>query len=382
MTETWTPPPDPDFDVLEFKCRDAWHRDSPTVIAFDTETSGFKFDDSAFCVTLAWHGVNGVEGFYIELNTQGRIFLARAILAEATHLIGHNIKFDLIRAMNKGFLDAETLSKAHIHDTEALAHLDDEYRKKGLKELAVTLLNYDDTIEKVYKSGKRVGEKYKVAREKVELEEAKKWAKKKYGYNSVGDFGYDVLPRGVIVPYAIMDAVWTLQLYDLLRPEVEKFDDLWGLYIQEMALTRVFLKMEQRGMAVDVAYVETKRREYARRVLDFDLEIEKLVGKTVRRGKIPRSEREGAFNPSSSAPDVANFLTEAGFPSESYDAKHLRKIDHPLAKVVLEMREADKILTTYLTPIINEEIDGIIHPSIRQHGARTGRVSSGKQTGD
>ncbi len=380
-TETWTPPPDPDFQQLFFDCRKAWWRDQPTVIAFDTETSGFKYDDSAFCVTVAWEGKDGIEGHYLELNEDG-IFLAHAILAQATHLIGHNIKFDLIRVMNKLIFSDEELQRTHIHDTEALAHLDDEYREKGLKPLAVSLLHYDDTIELVRKSGKAKGETYQIAKEKYELEQAKKWTKKKYGYQSVGDFGYNVLPRGVVVPYAIMDAVWTYQLYNLLRPEVEKYPDLWGLYVQEMALTRVFLRMEQAGLAADVKYAKAKRKEYAGKLLDFDMQIEQIVHKQIKRGKIVKKERDQFFNPSSSSPDVGKYLTESGFPSESFDADHLREMDHPLARVVLEMRETEKILNTYLTPLVLEQIDGIIHTSIRQHGTRTGRVSSGRSTGD
>lgn len=376
----WEPPPDPDFVELAVACETAWRRDRPSVVSFDTETSGFLFSDRAFCVTFAWPG----ESHYVELkhssvDVDRCHWLCREILTGARAWVGHNIKFDINKV-----LDAEIVKRGEIptiHDTEALAHLDDEHRRKGLKDLAVTLLHYDDTIEVEIKSGKRKGEVKKVPRQKYELEEAKKWAKKEYGFASVGEIGYDVLPRGVVVPYAIKDAEWTYGLYNLLGPVVKAKPDLYSLYKQEMELTNVLLDMERAGLKVDEPYVEILTRRYSGRVLDLHLRIEKIVGKEVRIGKINKKERHLFFNPSSSSPDVGNYLTAAGFRSDSYDADHLQLIDHPLARVVLELREDEKILNSYFRPIRNEVINGLLHPNIRQHGTVTGRVSSGKETG-
>lgn len=377
MATTWEPPEDPDFAALASACGAAWERDKPRLIAFDTETTGLEFNDTAFCVSVAWPGPEGDEAHYIEL--AGFSFLAEKILKHAKWWVGHNIKFDILKVINAGLVDRSEVP--NIQDTEALAHLDDEHRPKGLKPLAVSVLGYNDTIEVEYKSGKRKGEKYEVPREKWEIENARKWAKKKYGLASVKDVGYHLLPRGTVVPYAIKDAEWTLQLYRLLSPKVRQYEDLTALYKQEMELTRTFIDMESAGMRVDPEYVNAKVKEYARRILEHHWKIGAIVGKEVRTGKIPPKQRKNYFNPSSSAPDVGDYLAQAGYERDSYDAANLSEIDHPLAKAVLALRDDEKVYSTYLRPIQKEQVDSIVHPNIRQHGTVTGRVSSGKETG-
>ena len=55
----------------------------------------------------------------------------------------------------------------------------------------------------------------------------------------------------------------------------------------------------------------------------------------------------------------------------------LSKIDHPVAKAILEYREVKKLLTTYIDKLSEcVQMDGRIHCSFNQYGADTGRFSS------
>jgi DNA polymerase I-like protein with 3'-5' exonuclease and polymerase domains len=45
--------------------------------------------------------------------------------------------------------------------------------------------------------------------------------------------------------------------------------------------------------------------------------------------------------------------------------------------MIVELREANKIKATYFDGLDVEAKDGILHPNFRQHGTRTGRMSSG-----
>lgn len=370
----WEVPPDPDFEQLAKEGWAAWERDRPKLVAFDTETSGYAWDDEAFCVTCAWEGTGGPVSAYFELARYDSFPMVAHVLQGADALVGHNIKFDLHRVRLIG-----GLTRKELHDTEALAHLEDEHRKKGLKELAVTVLKYDDTIQVPIKS--KPGEFKAMPREKWELEQAKKWAKKEHGLGSVTEVGYDLLPRGTVVPYALKDAEFTLALYSVLRPKIEAFEDAWGLYLQEMELTRMLIDLEASGMGVDQKYVSEQIKEYGKRIVKCELVIEGIVGKPVRTGKMPEKEKKNFFNPQSND-QVKKFFTSAGFNSDSYDEEHLRKIDHPLAAALLELRSDQKILGTYFMALKKETIDGVFHPSIRQHGTVTGRTSSGAQKGD
>lgn len=367
--EVWIPPPDPNFEAKASGAFRAWQMDAPDTIAFDTETTGLTFADTAFCVTMAWRGKDGsLQSAYFELVKANFGKIVAHILNNTKTFIGHNLKFDLQKVIQAGLLDRSYLDDCVLHDTEALAHLDDEHRLKGLKGLATTVLGYDDIIEVEVKSGPRKGQINKVAREKYELDMVRRKLKIKK------DDGYHLLPRATLLPYAIKDAEWTLQLYEKLMPKITKFDDLYGLYKQEMELSLVLLDMEYRGMAVRLDYVNEKIKEYNNRVLQHELDIEAITGMEVGKAKTH-------FNPNSPA-QVLAFFHAQNQDLEATDEEHLAALDHPLAKKLVEYRSDMKILNTYFRAIKKGTRDGVFHPSIRQHGTVTGRTSSGGNKGD
>lgn len=408
----WSVPPDPDFEALAADGIRAFRAASPGVVAFDTETSGFEWDDEAFCVTAAWRafpkmvtigtgpgpknvladdGVVYTYSNYKRLKEQGRIESAYFELAlydasaevrevlDVPSWVGHNLKFDLHRILNAGLITREQLANTRIHDTEAMAHLQDEHRRKGLKDLAVSVLGIEDTIQVPIKS--KPGEYKEMPREKWELEQAKKWAKKEYGLNSVNEVGYDILPRGTVVPYALKDADFTYQLARSLYPHIKSYPELHALYEQEMALTRVFVDMEQAGLGVDLSYVSAQIKVLAKRLLDIEAQITLIVQKPVRTGKMTEKEKPQFFNPQSND-QIKKFFTSKGFQRPKYDADELETIDHPLAEAILDLRGTQKLLSNYFMALKKEMVNGVYHPSIRQHGTVTGRTSSGGAKGD
>ena len=414
-------PPDPDFKKAALAGQQAFWRDRPKVVAFDTETEGFNWHDPAFCATLAWERADadmhcigpgpgpknvllggdnvvtyptfkklkeagpGLEVHYFELSDR---FDSTQMLEQMFHvpevLVGHNLKFDLHRGIAGGWIDPGRLTPDTIEDTEALAHLDDEHRVKALKDLAVLLLGVEDVIEVEIKSGKNKGQVKRVPREKHEIEEAKKWAKKEYGFKSVKDVGYHLLPRGVIYPYALKDAEFTLQLYHLLKPRIEQYEDLSSLYRQEMELSLVFLDLEAAGMGCRPDYVDEKIKHYSKAVLATEQQIAEIVDREVISAILPRgkpSEEKGKFNPNSPE-QVLTFLEDAGYPCTSTEADELKKVDHPLAARIVDLRHDLKLRNTYFMAIKEGQRDGVFHPAVRQHGTVTGRSSSGKAKGD
>jgi DNA polymerase I-like protein with 3'-5' exonuclease and polymerase domains len=59
------------------------------------------------------------------------------------------------------------------------------------------------------------------------------------------------------------------------------------------------------------------------------------------------------------------------------DKATLSALDDELALMIVDLREANKIKATYFDGLDVEAKDGILHPNFRQHGTRTGRMSSG-----
>jgi DNA polymerase I-like protein with 3'-5' exonuclease and polymerase domains len=381
--EKWKPPKEPNLAGYLDRFVKAWEEDQPTKIAFDTETTGLEFFDTPFCVTVSWFKETGEqESHYVELEREDGSQAVRDLFKQARVVIGHNLKFDLQKLILVGLVDEGYPRRVGCHDTEALAHLDDEHRGKRLKDLAVELLDIEEeTIEVEVQSGKNKGTLRRLPKEKYEIEKARLWAKKEYGLNSVKEVGYHLLPRGVVVPYAISDARYTLSLYEHLLPRITRFSDLTDLYRQEMQVTRFLLDMERQGMGVDIPYVDAKVIEFRKRCLRHEKEIEGIVGKPVRTGKIAPKERDLYFNPQSND-ELRSYFGHRGIVRESYDADALAEIDDPLAKKIVELRKDAKLLGTYLEAIAKEQRDSVLHPSTRQHGTVSGRTSSGKEEGD
>jgi len=388
----WEPPADPDLKALYDTCMAEWLLDKPKTVAFDTETTGLEFHDTAFGGSVAWlhddvlTGTKTVRGHWLDFTRINGLPLMCKILGAADTIIAHNAKFDLHRMERQGW---KLGRNQQLHDTEAMSHLDDEHRSKGLKSLAVEVLGYDDTIEVPgKKKNKETGEMEDVVRLKprsvVELGKAKEWAKKKHGLASVKEVGYHLLPRGVLVPYAVLDAEWTLSLAMELWPRIERYPDLHEVYDREIALSRgAIYEMERAGMGTNTAYVSDMVLEYRKRCIKHELAIEQIVGRPVRTGKIPPKERADFFNPSASSPDAGALLAAAGYERDSYDADALAAIPHPLAKRLLEYRKDTKILDSYFVALQRDTgPDGIFHPSLRQHGTVSGRTSAGAERGD
>ncbi len=403
----WEPPPEPDFEALAREGWEAWQRDKPTVIAFDTETTGLAYHDTPFCVTVAWRGdhlfaQDGVAGFYFETERFDSRGILEAIFGHAKVLVAHNFKFDQHRM--DWLFPGTDWTQFDKHDTEGMAHLIDEHQPKGLKDLAVAHLGWQDTMQvpATRKCAKCNGEKgnlecavchgkgreeYEkdVPRSQWEIDKAREWAKKEHGLDSVQDVGYQLLPRGTLVPYAILDAEWTYRLAMKFQPIIARYPDtLQVLYDREMRLaTGALYETERRGMGTDVEYTDAKVKEYRTRCIKHEQAIEQLVGKPVRRGKIPAKERHEWFNPSASSPDVGDFLTAHGHGRPNYDKEQLKGIQHPLAARILEYRKDTKILESYFIALQKERgPDGIFHPSIRPFGTVTGRTSAGAERGD
>lgn len=341
MEATVPSPPPLHLSELAEAGYNAWLQDKPTAIAVDTETTGVAFNDTAFCVTIGWDRDDGDhQGFYFELPAYA--WMAREILLFTDTWIFHNAKFDLQKLIAAGIVSREWMDGSesiNFEDTEAMAHLLDEHRRKGLKFLAQELLGEDSTAE---------AEEIKAVRRKMKLTKAD---------------GYHLLPREVIIPYAIKDVVLTYQLWERFKPELEQYEDLLALYEHEKKVTLTLLDMETRGMALDTEYVDQTTREYGLEAVKCELAIRVMT-------------QDEEFNPNSPK-QVMEAFAARGVQLESTDKATLASLDDPLAEALMELRTLRKMHGTYLTSMQSEQIDGIIHPNFRQHGTKTGRMSSG-----
>jgi DNA polymerase-1 len=300
------------------------------MIAVDTETTGLGYYDEAFGVSIG--DVDGGEWYEVPEHSAD---VQRELAAQDTWVF-HNAKFDLHKLLNAELITREQISRTTIHDTECLAHLLDSSSRKALKHLAREIL------------GKETDE-----------EEQVKAAKKKHNLKKAD--GYHLLPREVVVPYAIKDVEYTMELFHVLYPLVMQAG-LLDVYAKEQRLQLVLLDMERQGMAVDTPYLEQATATFASDMFTEEMDIRDLTNED--------------FNPNSPK-QILEVLNDRGNKVNGTSVEVLRGVNDPLAAHVLEYRRIKKIHGTYLKPMLHEQRDGLMHPWFRQHGTRTGRMASG-----
>lgn len=304
------------------------------LLAIDTETTGVGWYDDAFMISIA-----GYEAFVFDKRImdigewEDTIKFVHHLLAEADRIIMHNAKFDIQKLCRLGIPLSVFIDK--FEDTQALAHLIDEHQSTSLKFLARKYLGETTDEDEVLKTYRR--------KAKLKKED-----------------GYEPIPHEILAPYAFKDAEFTLALYNKLFSLLS--EDLYPLYDLEKRMTISLLSVEAKGLSVDRAYVIAKRKEYGDKIYQTKARIAKLSGPD--------------FNPQSPTQVVAA-LEERGIRVGKTDKATLASVDDELASLIVELREANKIKATYFDAMYEESKNGILHPNFRQHGTRTGRMSSG-----
>lgn len=340
---------------------------APDRLAIDTETPGVSWFDEPFCVTATMRVQGRLRNLYFEC---GEIDMMEARLHDiferfnpstGCEWIFHNAKFDLQKMLLSGMVERDWLVPEKIHDTEALYHLLYPNDPKGLKDLAVKWLDRGTTWVP-YKSGKKKGELHKVMAEDHHLHEVRRelGLKKSDGYFLIHQSRPTVIP-----PYAMKDTEYTYDLFERKYPLLK--DGLLDLYRTEQRVCLALLDMEAPGMGLNVKYLEEKASEFGVRLMETGQQIDQLAGEPL--------------NPDAHE-DVKTAFALRGFELEDVKAATLAKVADPLAEAIVQYRYIAKTHKTYLRGLLNEQRDGIVHPWIRQHGARTGRTASGSAQPD
>jgi DNA polymerase I-like protein with 3'-5' exonuclease and polymerase domains len=339
------------------------------VIAVDTETTGVGFYDEPFGATLTWRVCPAcpLTSAYIDLAAEGRerrIEQLRTILRMVPSWVFHNSKFDLQKLVLVGAIDQDMLDGVELHDTQTQYVLLDENGRKGLKHLAATVLKVDDTICVEVKSGKNKGTFKRVPREAHHLAAVRRKLKLKK------EDGFHLLPRDVLIPYALKDTEFTLLLHETLLPRLEAVGDsrLLELYREFMELKLVLLDMEADGLKLDNEYLDCVTSEYGVKVMEGWDEIVSITGKP-------------ELNPQSWQQLQEVFAERGSFLESTSEAALSELIEYQgpgddLAAALLQYRSDKKIHTTYLKGFQDEQRDGLVHPNFNDDAARTGRMSS------
>ena len=236
---------------------------------------------------------------------------------------------------------------------------------------------------------------------------------KKYVLNGEGDaFSFDELFKGISfdkVPiktgyiYAAHDAIITYELYEYQKPFLE-FGSAectkrhlegvaWVFNNIEMPCVDVIVEMEDTGVEFDFNYNNELREKYHELLEEKKDQFYKIC--EMYEGEI---EQYRLANVNNKLDDPINIGSPTQIAILLYDIMKLplpvdkktkkesrgtgeailKELDNPICNAVLEYREMDKLVNTYIDKLpdcVNPN-DGRVHCKFNQYGADTGRMSS------
>lgn len=334
------------------------------IVAFDTETTSLNpdtaelvgislsVDDDSGCYIPISH----VQPSQIALNTQQDATPAQLPITDVlTRLnpvlqdpriikVGHNIKYDC-RVLQKydvtltGLDDTMLMSyvcEEGLHNLDALVQ----------KHFGHTMLSFKEVLATVQKSIKSA------------------------------NFSHVSLDKACY--YAVEDAVYTLRLYYVYKNLLEKaaFSDVRSVYeILEKPLIPVICAIEQKGVYVDVNFLQGLSQEWGKSLETLEQQIYAAAGHPFLIGS-PKQLATVLF-------DELNLQNKSkkgksGAFSTGADVLEDLAAYHPLPQLVLQWRQLAKLKNTYTDSLVAQinPLTQRIHTAFSMAGTTTGRLAS------
>lgn len=330
---------------LEAMCKMCMQADA---IAYDIETNGFnEFDENAQIATISLTPREGIsfvvpihhpESRWKDPSKLLRI-LGNVLLYSNAKLIAHNAKFD-DRWLNQFGIPINA-----TFDTMIAAHVLDENRLKGLKPLSQMLLGVDA------------------------------WA------IDIGARAMET-PLNKIAVYNAKDTDYTYRLYQIFKNELKREENRRSarLFMKlMMPISRVLTRVERNGVWVDQDRLVERRIKVSKKLDKINRELVKIAGMQLNWNS--PVQLGGLLFDQLKLPIIET--TKAGAASTKESVLLRLKDKHPVAELILEYRKWAKWQSTYLDGWAQlMDPDGRLHPNYKICGTVTGRLSSGKETGD
>jgi DNA polymerase-1 len=308
-----------------------WLGERRPVLAVDTETTGLEFNDH---VRLVQFG-DCNQGWTFRWDRWGGVVQEIFARYQGDYVF-HHAKFDLAKL--EKFCDV-VLPPGRVHDTMIMAKLLDASRANGLKPLG------NRFIDPNFAYGQQM-------LDKAFSENNWTWETVPY-----------TCPAYTI--YAAMDTVGTARLFDILYPQIlARCPEAYDL---EREFATVVQKIEARGSRLDVPYTQNSLDQ-------LDNYIKELEQWCLTNYNVKPGSKQAVISVLSKEGVDFTKLTKGG--AIAFDKDVLEGIDHPLARVVEQQRQAQKVVGTYLKNFLQmADGEGIIRPSMNAQGTITGRMS-------
>jgi DNA polymerase I-like protein with 3'-5' exonuclease and polymerase domains len=178
------------------------------------------------------------------------------------------------------------------------------------------------------------------------------------------------MPAMAVGFYAEQDAALTLKLWNYFKPTLIK-ENLLSVWQLEMELLPVLIRMREDGIRVDLDKAEVLKKQFKtlennllKKIKDLaNVEVDIWAARSVAK----------AFD----NVGVKYDLTEKS-KSPSFTTNWLTNNEHPLAKLIKEAREINKLHSTFIDSILRYTHKGRIHAEINQLRSDNGGTVSGR----
>jgi len=185
--------------------------------------------------------------------------------------------------------------------------------------------------------------------------------------------------------YSSLDAHTTLRIFKFLKHELEKqfsLDSfcLWDHFVQvEMPFTRVLHNCCRRGVMVDKGYLKELSPKIQDRVDILNKKLTRIAGKELNPKSTPQL-RDLLFNKLGLEPIKYTSGGASGNRQPSTDEEVLARFADrgvEAAQIIVDIRGLNKMKGTYVDGLAKWADENLrIHPTLTQHVAVTGRLSS------
>lgn len=317
---------------------------------FDLETTGFDmFRDKIVGLSVA---VEPHEAWYVpfaaydgksrdEVEKMYADMLHPLFADEKIAKIGQNMKFDILFLRSAGIE-----VRGRKFDTMLLHYLLDPESRHGMNVLAERYLHYTP-IEITTLIGR-----------------------------GAKQLSMDMIGIERVAEYAAEDADITLQLYRVLRPMVERENQMELYERIEEPLIDVLADMEWTGVRIDSASLSHYSASLAEQLSALETEVREAAGEPTLNINSSRQLGEVLFAKMRIADKPKMTKTKKFCTDEEYLQGFAHKYE--IVDLILQYRGVKKLLSTYVDalPLLVNPVTGHIHTSYNQAVTATGRLSS------
>ncbi|MDO9010471.1 MAG: DNA polymerase I [Gallionella sp.] len=320
------------------------------LVCLDTETTGLDAMEAqlvgiSFAITPHRAAYLPLAHIYPgapdQLNREKTLEKLKPWLESAQHhKVGQNLKYDRHIFANHG------IALAGIHDDTLLqSYVVESHKPHDMDNLALRHLNVK-TISYAEVAGK-----------------------------GVKQICFDQVDLDIATHYAAEDADITLQLHQMLAPQIEAVTGLRHVYREiELPAMHVLYTMERNGVLLDCNLLHVQSHELGVKLVELEGRAFEAAEQPFNLNS-PKQIQEILFD---KLKLPVKKKTPSGAPSTDEEVLQELALDYPLPKILLEYRGMAKLKSTYtdkLPKMVNRRT-GRVHTSYSQAVAVTGRLAS------